>query len=163
MALLSRLLNLFAVAFVGFAIAAGPALAGDSYINTKTGGLFGGSGPAIKGYDPVAYFTESQAVKGQEAHSYSWKGAEWLFASAENKKKFVANPEKYAPQYGGYCAFAITKGQTASIDPEAWHISDGKLYLNLSKSIQDRWLANKDSFIDQANRNWPDIKADLSS
>src|ERR1043165_4499059 len=88
---------------------------------------------AIRGYDPVAYYQQSAPAKGSSQYRYQWQGATWLFASAENRDRFQAEPEHYAPQYGGYCAYAVSKGRTASIDPEAWKIVDGKLYLNYSK------------------------------
>ena len=83
-------------------------------------------GLAIRGYDPVAYYQQSAPVKGSSQFSFQWQGATWLFASADNRDRFQAEPERYAPQYGGYCAYAVSKGRTASIDPEAWKIVDGK-------------------------------------
>ena len=84
------------------------------------------SGGAIRGYDPVAYFTEGRPVQGKSAHRSEWIGATWSFASAENRAAFETNPEKYAPRYGGYCAWAVSQGYTASIDPEAWKIVTGR-------------------------------------
>ncbi|MGD1893307.1 MAG: YHS domain-containing (seleno)protein, partial [Cyclobacteriaceae bacterium] len=112
---------------------------------------------AIQGYDPVAYFTDQKPVKGSDEHTYEWKGATWYFASAENVQAFEANPEQYAPQYGGYCAYAVANGYTAKIDPEAWKIVDGKLYLNYNKKVQADWEANQANFIQQANQNWPKV------
>ena len=114
-------------------------------------------GVAIDGTDPVAYFTEGRPVKGSRAYSYTWNGATWRFASAHNRDLFAANPERYAPQYGGYCAWAVSQGYTAGIDPSAWKIVDGKLYLNYSKGVQAKWLANTKDLIRQADRNWPKI------
>src|SRR5437016_4674828 len=88
-----------------------------------------GGGIAIKGYDPVAYFTQSKPVKGSSAFTYQWMNATWWFASAEARDEFARIPEKYAPQYGGYCAYGVSQGHTAPIDPEAWTIVEGKLYL----------------------------------
>ena len=93
-------------------------------------------GKAIDGYDPVAYFTDGKAVKGQSRFTHEWMGATWLFASAEHRDLLAADPERYAPQYGGYCAYAVSQGATADIDPSAWKIVDGKLYLNLNPEIQ---------------------------
>jgi YHS domain-containing protein len=93
-------------------------------------------GVAIKGYDPIAYFTEQRPVKGSEAYEYLWKGASWRFASSEHLSLFKADPEKYAPKYGGYCAYAISQGKIADIDPEAWTVFEGRLYLNLNKDVQ---------------------------
>ena len=114
-------------------------------------------GLAIRGYDPVAYYQQSAPVKGSSQFSFQWQGANWLFASAENRDRFQAEPERYAPQYGGYCAYAVSKGRTASIDPEAWKIVDGKLYLNYSKGVQKKWEQDVPGNIVKANRNWPDL------
>jgi len=115
------------------------------------------SNKAIKGYDTVAYFTENKPVKGSEEFSLEYKGAQWLFSSAENKALFEANPEKYAPQYGGYCAYAVAQNSTASIKPELFTIHNGKLYLNFNSSINDKWNADIDSYIEAADKNWPNI------
>lgn len=119
--------------------------------------VFQNSKGAIRGYDPVAYFTQEKAVPGNKDISYEWHDAEWRFSSEENKKLFVANPEKYAPQYGGYCAYAVGNNYTASTAPEAWHIRDGKLYLNYSKGVQKKWQANIDNYIKQGDANWPAV------
>jgi YHS domain-containing protein len=138
----------------GAALFATPAGAIDP-INTT---LFGNK--AIEGYDPVAYFTQSKAVKGKKSIAHEWKGATWLFASEENKAKFVAEPEKYAPRYGGYCAYAVSQGSTAGIDPEAFTVVDGKLYLNYSQKIQQQWEDDREKYIRDADTNWPGILAD---
>lgn len=114
-------------------------------------------GKAIKGYDPVAYFTAMEAVKGKRAHTYKWMGATWYFANAEHQKLFEENPEKYAPQYGGYCAYAVSQGITADIDPQSWKVVDGKLYLNLSPSIKEIWEQDVPGYIVKADENWPKI------
>lgn len=119
--------------------------------------IFAADGVAIRGYDPVAYFTDSQPVKGKSEFSYDWQGATWQFASAENRDSFSSNPEKYAPQYGGYCAWAVKEGATAPIDPQAWKIVDGKLYLNLNPSIQKQWQQDIPGNIAQADTNWPGV------
>jgi len=118
------------------------------------------SNKAIRGYDTVAYFTENQPVKGSDEFSTEYNGATWLFSSAENLALFEADPEKYAPQYGGYCAYAVAQGTTASIKPELFTIHEGKLYLNYSNSINDKWLTDKESFIESADQNWPEILAE---
>lgn len=115
-------------------------------------------GTALKGYDPVAYFKEGRPVKGKDEFRHDWMGAKWYFATAANRDEFVRNPEKYAPQFGGYCAWAVAHGYTASIDPEAWRIVDGKLYLNYSKDVQKKWEADIPGFIKQGNENWPKLK-----
>lgn len=119
-------------------------------------------GQAIRGYDPVAYFTEGRPVEGQSAFSLDWNGATWRFASAENRALFEADPERYAPQYGGYCAWAVSQGYTASVDPNAWDIVDGRLFLNYSKDIQTKWRAGQADFIVAADRNWPEVAKGLA-
>ncbi len=115
-------------------------------------------GVAVKGYDPVAYFTEGKPVKGNGKYEYEWMGAKWRFSSAENRDLFTKNPEKYAPQYGGYCAYAVSQGVTADIDPTAWKIVDGKLYLNLSHSVARIWKKDIPGYIALADKNWPKLK-----
>jgi len=116
-----------------------------------------GSGIAIKGYDPVAYFTQSKPVKGSAAFTYQWLNATWWFASAEDRDEFAHSPEKYAPQYGGYCAYGVSQGHTAPIDPEAWTIVEGKLYLNYSKGVKKTWSGAIPKHIEEADRNWPGL------
>jgi hypothetical protein len=116
-----------------------------------------GSGVAIKGYDPVAYFTQSKPVKGSSAFTFSWMQSTWWFADAANRDEFSRNPEKYAPQYGGYCAYGVSQNHTVTIDPEAWSIIDGKLYLNYSKSVKKTWSEAVPKYIEDANRNWPGL------
>jgi len=115
------------------------------------------SDKAVGGYDPVAYFTQGKPVKGNTNNSTEYRGALWLFSSQENLEKFKTDPEKYAPQYGGYCAYAIATGTTAKGDPEQWEIVDDKLYLNINRSIKKRWSDNKDKYIPDADANWPEI------
>jgi YHS domain-containing protein len=112
---------------------------------------------AVSGHDPVAYFVEGKPVEGQSALEYSWNGATWRFASAQNLAAFKASPEAYAPQYGGYCAWAVSQGYTAKSDPDAWRIVDGKLYLNYSKDIQKRWAQDIPGNITKADANWPKV------
>ena len=132
--------------------AAGTAWAVDPVFSTYLGG-------AIRGYDPVAYHAEGKPVKGKRAHRVEWKGATWSFASAENKALFEADPEKYAPRYGGYCAWAVSNGYTASIDPDAWSIVDGKLYLNYSLGVRTQWSENIPGNIAKGDVNWPKLLA----
>ncbi|MBK67854.1 MAG: YHS domain protein [Rickettsiales bacterium] len=115
------------------------------------------SDKAVSGYDVVAYFKQGVAVKGKQVHSLKYKDAVWLFSTAENKEVFLRNPEKYEPQYGGYCAYAVAKGSLASSDPEAWTIHDGKLYLNYDKDIQKEWESNMQNFIEKGDQNFPDL------
>ncbi|MBF0383860.1 MAG: YHS domain-containing protein [Magnetococcales bacterium] len=112
---------------------------------------------AIDGYDPVAYFSKSQPVKGRKSYVYSWMGAEWRFASVENREAFQSDPEKYAPQYGGYCSWAVSRGYTASGDPDAWTIHKGKLYLNYSKNVRRQWLMDIPGNISKGDTNWPEL------
>ena len=112
---------------------------------------------AIKGYDPVAYFTAGEATKGDQSIKYEWNDATWYFSSEENKNVFKADPEKYAPQFGGYCAYAVSQGYTYSSSPDAWKIVDDKLYLNFNKDVQKKWLANQSELIKQAEANWPKV------
>ncbi len=118
-------------------------------------------GWAAEGYDVVAYFTESKPIEGKSEFKYEWSGVKWRFASAKNRDLFATNPKKYAPQYGGYCAYAVSQGSTASVIPEAWSIVDGKLYLNYSKGVQEIWEKDIPGYIDTADKNWPGIKAGL--
>ncbi|MGE0640590.1 MAG: YHS domain-containing (seleno)protein [Thermoanaerobaculia bacterium] len=119
--------------------------------------LFGGL--AIDGYDPVAYFLDGRPVEGKKEFATSWQGATWRFASAEHRDLFTAAPEKYAPQYGGYCAWAVSQGYTAGIDPDAWTVRNGKLYLNYDLEVQKKWLADPDGLIVKGDANWPKLLA----
>lgn len=115
---------------------------------------------AVKGVDVVAYYSLPQgakAVKGSKDYSYEWKGATWKFANQENLNKFSANPEAYAPQYGGYCAFAVAHGFTTSPRPNNWRIVNGKLYLNNNRSSFKKWLADRENKITKADENWPKV------
>jgi YHS domain-containing protein len=112
---------------------------------------------ALQGYDTVAYFTWQRPAKGSAEFAYRWMGANWLFVSAENRDKFAAAPEQYAPQFGGYCAWAVSNNYTAPIDPAAWKIVDGKLYLNYNKSVQKKWQTDLHERIAAGEKNWPSL------
>jgi len=112
-------------------------------------------GSAIDGYDPVAYFKDNKAIEGKNKYVYEWNGAKWYFKSEENKADFITSPEKYAPQYGGYCAWAVIQGAAVKTDPEAWHIEDGKLYLNYSADVQAQWSVDIPGNIQKADQQWP--------
>ena len=114
-------------------------------------------GVAIKGYDPVAYFTDKKPVKGKAEFSYDWQGAKWLFASAEHRDAFAKAPEKYAPQYGGYCAYGVSQGAAVKVEPDLWTVVDGKLYLNYDKSVQKTWEKDIPGYIAQADKKWPGV------
>lgn len=113
---------------------------------------------AIRGYDPVAYFTESKPVKGNSDYSYAYKDATWLFSSAANRDAFKADPTKYMPQYGGYCAYGTSQGHKAPTEPEAWTIVDGKLYLNYNPKVKTKWSENQAKNIQMADEQWPKLK-----
>ena len=115
------------------------------------------NGDAIRGYGAVAYFTEHRPVKGADQFTYSWMDAKWKFASAANRDKFVSDPAHYAPQYGGYCSYGLSRGHKSSIDPEAWRIIDGKLYLNYSKDVKAEWEKDSPGNIRKANVNWKSL------
>jgi YHS domain-containing protein len=125
---------------------------GDTSINTDTFGV------AIQGYDPVAYFTDSRVMPGKKALAYTWHEAQWYFASAAHRELFAAHPEQYTPQYGGFCANAMVVGQVSGVDPEAWRIVNGKLYLGYSKALMAQWderpAAAVRENIQQADRQW---------
>ena len=113
---------------------------------------------AIKGYDPVAYFTMSKPVLGSDSFTAQHLGATYHFSSAKHQELFEGNPDKYAPQYGGYCAFGVSKEYKFDIDPQAWAVVDNKLYLNLNPKVQSRWLDQQDELIVEADSIWATIK-----
>lgn len=124
---------------------------------TTTVSFFNEQGIAIKGTDPVAYFKEGKAVQGSKEFTHQWGNTTWQFASAENRDLFASDPEKYAPQYAGFCAWAVSQGYKAPTEPDAWKIVDGKLYLNANKSIQRKWEKDIPGFIAKANQKWPSV------
>jgi YHS domain-containing protein len=145
-----------ALALAAGVAGAGPARADDS-VNT---GYFGGV--AIMGYDPVAYFTENKAVKGSNEYTYEWLGTPWHFASENHREMFISQPIKYAPQYGGYCTGEVAFGSvTVNIDPEAFKIIDGKLYLAYDKGYAEYLAAHVDEVIPKADSNWPKVAQNL--
>ena len=118
------------------------------------------AGRAIRGYDAVAYFEDGQPQPGDAAYSLDWKGAVWLFASTARRDAFKADPERYAPQFGGYCAYAISKGSAREARPEIWSIVDDRLYLNLGPGAQRKWQADVPGNIARAVNNWPGALVD---
>ncbi len=140
--------------FVGL-LAASPFVARPAFAATPA--IYTEDGVAIRGTDPVAYFTVGAPVAGSADNALMWDGFEWHFASAENRAMFEMNPSAYAPQYGGYCAFAMSKGAIASTDPEAWTIVDGKLYLNYSVNVRTIWSEDIPGNIEKADGHWPGI------
>ena len=132
------------------------ATAGAGEINT---GYFGNV--AIKGYDPVAYFTQRRAVRGEEKISYDWFGAKWQFSNEKHKRMFSENPVKFAPQYGGLCSDGVAYGEvTVNIDPEAWRIIEGKLYLNYDPGSAAE-LEEAEGQLEKSVKNWPKVRARL--
>ena len=142
--MLKSLLGLMALIFVPLAFAA-------------ESPIFATGDGAIRGYDAVAYFTVGKPTQGSDQFTASWQGATFKFASAANLELFKVDPAAYAPQYGGYCAFAVAKGATAGTVPDAWTIVEGKLYLNYSLAVQQRWRKDVPGHIKAADRNWPAV------
>ncbi len=130
--------------FAGIVLAASP-------INTDSNGV------AMKGYDPVAYFTMDKPVKGNDNFEYEWKDVKWRFSNENHKKLFIEAPEKYAPRYGGYCAYGVAANALFDIKPEAWSIMDGKLYLNKNLDVRDTWKKDIPGNIRKADMNWPGV------
>ncbi|MEM7643620.1 MAG: YHS domain-containing (seleno)protein [Pseudomonadota bacterium] len=129
----------------------------------EEGQVFTIDGIAIRGTDPVAYFTEGRPVAGSADFAHDWNGATWHFASAENRDLFAADPEAYAPAYGGYCAWAVAaRGSLATTQPENWAIVDGRLFLNFNDDVQARWDEDRAGFIEQGDRRWPEVIAENS-
>ena len=120
--------------------------------------VYAEKGIAINGYDAVAYFTQGKPVMGTENYSYRWHDALWYFSSKQNLDSFSHNPEKYAPQFGGYCAYGVSEGHKAPTQHDAWTIVDGKLYFNYNKEVLDIWKKNMQQRIQDAEKNWVDIK-----
>lgn len=132
---------------------AGTALAGE---------YFEQDGVALRGYDPVAYFTDGKPTKGTSAHTYEYKGSTFQFATAANRRQFVRDPAKYAPQFGGFCAFGTANGYKVSTQPDAFAVVDGKLYLNHNLKVLELWQADVPGYITQAQANWPEVsKAEM--
>lgn len=136
------------LALIGFA---GPAAAKDPVYT----GFF--SDLALDGHDAVAYFTRGRPVEGDAAFEAEYNGATWRFASAANRDAFLAEPDLYAPRYGGYCAWAVSQGYTAKGDPSYWRIVDGALYLNYDANVQKTWETDIAGFIEKADANWPGV------
>lgn len=117
-----------------------------------------GEGTALRGFDAVAYFAVENAVQGRREYELVWNGAKWLFSSEENLQKFKQNPEAYAPQFGGYCSYAVSRGYTADGDPNAWKIVDGKLYLNYNLEVREIWEKDQQQNIKKGEEHWDGFK-----
>jgi YHS domain-containing protein len=146
------------IAMVAVMALAVPAVAGETTVNVNSEGV------AIDGYDPVAYHQPSGALHGKSEFQTEWQGAVWYFANAENRDAFLADPDRYAPQYGGWCAFALSQGEYASdTDPsEAFTVIEGKLYLNWSRQVKRNWERDAAHHIEVADQNWPTVEQQLS-
>lgn len=155
---LARRLFLSALASTVVAVTLAPNIAmafdenSTAAINTDTKGV------GLHGFDPVTYFTESAPQKGSAKISATHNGSTYHFASQANREKFIAEPEKYAPQFGGFCAMGVAMGKKFDVDPNAYKVVDGKLYLNLNKDVQKRWLENVPGNIETAEKDWPRLK-----
>jgi YHS domain-containing protein len=154
----------FAAAGALAVLTAGTAPAGPQYVDD--------SGYAVSGYDVVAYFDKAQApigeaqpapTPGKADYTAEHNGAVFAFASAENRDRFAADPERYAPAYDGHCAFGVSKGGKVPGDPQQWRIVDGKLYLNLQQSVADIWLEDIPGHIEASEANWPGIEDEPAS
>jgi YHS domain-containing protein len=120
--------------------------------------IYAPGGKALDGYDPVSFFTVARPVRGVDSLTYNWKGSVWLFANRQNLRSFSANPEKYAPQYGGYCAYGAAQGHKATSEIDTWTIVNGKLYFNYSGKIKGLWVKDQQEMIRTADKQWPGIK-----
>lgn len=128
-----------------------------SILPAFAGRYFERNGAVIGGYDPVAYFTEQKAVKGSPDFSAEHEGSTFYFASRDHREAFANDPERFAPQYGGYCAYGMAKGYKAATDPEAFTVVGDKLYLNYSESVRTQWLSDVQGYVRQADANWPAV------
>jgi len=126
--------------------------------NAQKPEIFQTNGQAINGYDAVAYFSESRPIKGFDSLFKEWNNTVWYFSTISNLELFIKNPEQYAPQYGGYCAYGTASGYKAPTQSDAWAIVDGKLYFNYSKKVKEMWEKDRSGYIEKANLNWPSIK-----
>jgi YHS domain-containing protein len=133
------------------------ATSADRATGRPNGAFYEQAGAAIKGYDPVAFFTDKQPVKGSPEHTAEYKGSVFHFSSQANRDAFTTNPAQYAPQYHGFCAFGVARGYKAATDPAAFTVVDNKLYLNYNKDIQKQWSADIPGLVARANKNWPEV------
>jgi YHS domain-containing protein len=143
----------FVSSFLVFAVLAALAYSADSS-EPPVAPVNATDGVGLKGYDPVAYFTDGLPTKGSSQYSFQWKGVMYQFASADDLQRFKADPQKYLPQYGGYCAYAMSINRIADISPTEWTIFGGKLYLNNNFISQSLWSLNKSGRTEAADRNW---------
>ena len=147
----SKRIRPFIILTFVFALNAAAWTAGKPAINTSRSDL------ALRGYDAVAYWSEGKPVQGLTTFEYRWMNAVWRFASAEHRDQFSKEPERYAPQFGGYCAYAVSQGHTADGDPNVWRIVDGRLYLNYSSQVKKLWEQDVPGYIAKGRQNWPAV------
>jgi hypothetical protein len=121
--------------------------------------VFAPGGKAIKGFDPVAFFMDAKPIMGADSLSCKWKDVNWLFSSKEHLEAFKSNPEKYAPQYGGYCAYGSSQGHKAPTQTDTWTIVGDKLYFNYNQKVKEMWMRNQDTLIKKADLLWPEFKS----
>lgn len=156
-----RRLSRYRNAALALALLAGACTANSSAEQEALSGrVYAPDGVAINGYDPVAYFTEGRPVKGDRSHQAAHEGAVFWFASAENRDRFVAAPERYAPQYGGFCAYGMSEGYKATTEPDAFTVHEGRLYLNYNREVRDLWNQDRPGRIAAADKNWPRVSAE---
>ena len=146
------MISLAVIATVALGLAACANSGGVARVNKTPDGL------AVRGFDAVAYFVAQNAVQGDGKYEYVWNGAKWLFSSKENMEKFKQNPEAFAPQFGGYCSYAVSRGYTADADPTAWKIVDGKLYLNYNQGAKEAWEEDQEKSIKDGQSNWVEFQ-----
>ena len=142
-----------ALGLIATGLVAGAAAYQKSQVNLSRGDL------GLQGYDAVAYWTSGQPTLGSPSFEHRWNNAVWRFSTAENREQFAKDPARYAPEFGGYCAYAVSRGYTANIDPNAWRIVDGRLYLNYSKRVQKLWEEDVPGNIAKGRQNWPGVLA----
>ena len=147
-----RYLLVFFLFIIVAAFSACGATEGVSAINTDADGL------AIRGFDTVAFYTAESALRGDPKYAFAWRGATWYFSSEANMEKFKANPDAYAPQFGGYCSYAVSHGYTADGDPQQWKIVDGKLYLNYNQKAKEAWEKEQEKFIKDGEKFWAEFE-----
>lgn len=141
-----------------FLIIAALALVTAIQVHAQQSEIFAPGGKAIKGYDPVAFFKESKPVKGSDKFQYKWKDATWLFSTNENLEAFKTDPEKYAPQYGGYCAYGTSQGHKAPTQTDTWTVLNDKLYFNYNDKVKELWTKDQANLIKVADEKWPEVK-----
>ncbi len=149
--------RLFAILLVTVGLSVATVAQAETAVNVTPDGV------AIGGWDTVAYFTENRAVEGSPEFAHEWNGATWYFSTLENRELFAADAQAYAPQFGGWCAYALSQGQyAAEVEPgNAWTVRDGELFLNWDEGVRDRWMRNVDAGIATGHRNWERVELQI--